>query len=480
MINRQEIMDFSREFGLTANTIEKDYVLGWVLAGISNHAELGSTWVFKGGTCLKKCYFETYRFSEDLDFTITDHQNESFLINAFKEIADWVYDSAGIEIPHELIRFEVYTNPRGKISVQGQISYRGPLRPGGDLPRIKLDLTDDEVLVLDPVSREIHHPYSDRPDAGIRVQCYSFEEVFAEKVRALAERLRPRDLYDVIHLYRHDSIKHSRSAILSVLEKKCAFKGIPVPTMESLESIPERAELETEWENMLRHQVTVLPPFEQFWQELPGIFEWLYHAIVKPAPSAIPIMGQSIDVSWQPPAMAEAWYTTTPLELIRFAGANRLCVRLNYIDAAGNWKQPLIEPYSLRRTREGNLLLYAVKHETQQDRSYRVDRMRSAEVTKITFTPKYAIELTSSGPISAPPTTVRISGNGISRTKKTRSVIKRPKIFTSNYGPKYIFKCSLCAKRFIHKSYDSKLKEHKDKQGYPCLGRTGNYVTTKY
>ncbi len=27
-------------------------------------------WVFKGGTCLKKCYIETYRFSEDLDFTV--------------------------------------------------------------------------------------------------------------------------------------------------------------------------------------------------------------------------------------------------------------------------------------------------------------------------------------------------------------------------------------------------------------------------
>lgn len=26
--------------------------------------------MFKGGTCLKKCYIETYRFSEDLDFTV--------------------------------------------------------------------------------------------------------------------------------------------------------------------------------------------------------------------------------------------------------------------------------------------------------------------------------------------------------------------------------------------------------------------------
>jgi predicted nucleotidyltransferase component of viral defense system len=190
LISRQEIMDFSREFGLSPTIVEKDYLLGWILAGISNHGELGSDWVFKGGTCLKKCYFETYRFSEDLDFTIknADHCNQEFLRNAFEEIADWVYEEAGIEIPRELIHFEIYSNPRGKISVQGRISYRGPLQPRGDLPRVKLDLTNDEILVLDPVNREAHHPYSDRPEESFHILCYCFEELFAEKIRALGER----------------------------------------------------------------------------------------------------------------------------------------------------------------------------------------------------------------------------------------------------------------------------------------------------
>ncbi|MCK4829729.1 nucleotidyl transferase AbiEii/AbiGii toxin family protein, partial [bacterium] len=56
-------MDFARELELDPNIIEKDYALGWLLVGISNHPQLKSSWVFKGGTCLKKCYFETYRFS---------------------------------------------------------------------------------------------------------------------------------------------------------------------------------------------------------------------------------------------------------------------------------------------------------------------------------------------------------------------------------------------------------------------------------
>ncbi len=65
-------MDFARELSLDPNIVEKDYVLGWLLAGISSHPDLKSRWIFKGGTCLKKCFFETYRFSEDLDFTLVD------------------------------------------------------------------------------------------------------------------------------------------------------------------------------------------------------------------------------------------------------------------------------------------------------------------------------------------------------------------------------------------------------------------------
>ena len=93
MITRREIMDFSREFGLSPNVIEKDYVLGWVLEGISSHSKISGDWVFKGGTCLKKCYFETYRFSEDLDFTLKKNAvfDKDFLTESFKEITDRVY-----------------------------------------------------------------------------------------------------------------------------------------------------------------------------------------------------------------------------------------------------------------------------------------------------------------------------------------------------------------------------------------------------
>jgi len=92
MIEKREILQMAQRMSLLPNVVEKDYVLGWVLAGIYAHDDLKDTWVFKGGTCLKKCFFETYRFSEDLDFTITDasHLDEDFLKRVFGEIGNWV------------------------------------------------------------------------------------------------------------------------------------------------------------------------------------------------------------------------------------------------------------------------------------------------------------------------------------------------------------------------------------------------------
>lgn len=475
MIDRQEVLDFARELSLATDVVEKDYVLGWLLAGISNHADLQDGWVFKGGTCLKKCYFETYRFSEDLDFTLTEaeHLTEEFLRTTFESVAEWIYEHAGIEIPVDQVRFEIYQNNRGGMSAEGRIYYVGPMgRRRGGHARIKLDLTTDEVLVLEPAIREAHHPYSDRPAEGIQVACYCFEEVFAEKVRALAERQRPRDLYDVVHLYRHDELQPDRAVVLNTLAEKCAFKGIPVPTRESIHSTESRHELEAEWENMLGHQLPVLPPFEQFWDELPLVFDWLHQRAEKtPLPKYL--VREAVDEAWRPPAMVQAWHTSTPLEAIRYAAANRLCVNLHY---QGSTR--LIEPYSLRQTHDGNLLLYAVKHSTGEPRSYRVDRIQGAEVTKTAFVPRYQIELTPSGPIIAPPITRESSRVPvISMPRRSPSTSKR---VTSDFGPKYVHECTYCGRKFTRKINTTKLSPHKDKQGYPCPGRNGFYVETKY
>ncbi len=83
------------------------------------------------------------------------------------EVSDLIMNEAGLEFPKASIQFEIFKNPRGSLSIQGGIKYRGPVRPQVGLQqmqRIKIDLTLDEALVLPPVIKSVDHPYSDRPD----------------------------------------------------------------------------------------------------------------------------------------------------------------------------------------------------------------------------------------------------------------------------------------------------------------------------
>ncbi len=485
MIPKQELLDLATDFGLQPNVVEKDYALGWMLAAFGEHPDTRDTWLFKGGTCLKKCFFETYRFSEDLDFTLLEpaHLDVAFLNKLFEDIATWVYDQTGMDLPPEARKADVFTNPRGGTSAEGRLGYRGSLGRTGDAPRIKLDLTDHERVVLDPDRREVHHPYTDRPADGIWVTTYSFEEVFAEKTRALAERLRPRDLYDVVHLYRRQDLTPNREKVISTLTAKCEFKGIPVPTLQSIRESPLVAELQVSWGQMLAHQLPVLPSFESFWNELPDVFAWLYAEKPLATLSPVPAFGRDhVDASWRPPAMATSWRSmgvSVPLEIIRFAAANRLCVSLDYRNEQGRRDVRIIEPYSLRRTSEGNLLLMAVKADTGKVRSYRADRIIGASATGQSFVPRYAIELADAGPLSAPPldrdrTVSRVPTRAL-RTAGTR----RATPFGAT-GPTHTFRCSVCGKTFKRQSFDATLNPHKNKNGSPCYGRVGRFVKTTY
>lgn len=85
------------------------------------------------------------------------------------------------------------------------------------------------------------------------------------------------------------------------------------------------------------------------------------------------------------------WGQGAPLELIRFAGANRLRVSIDYWPESGRIGPRVVEPYSLRRTLDGHLLLYVV-NDRRQLRSYRVDRIRGVGVQADTFAPLFRVE----------------------------------------------------------------------------------------
>ena len=156
---------------------------------------------------------------------------------------------------------------------------------------------------------------------------------------------------------------------------------------QSLLASPFLAELKEEWANMLEHQLSVLPPFSALWDDLPQLLAWLEGRGSREELPSIPTI-DDIDDAWSPPATLSFWGLRTPLEKARFAAANHLCVEVGYQD-----RTYMVEPYSLRKTRSGQLILYTVVSDTGSVSAYHVDQIDSLNVTTTAFTPKFALDV---------------------------------------------------------------------------------------
>jgi predicted nucleotidyltransferase component of viral defense system len=473
MISKQDILDRASEWQLRPEVVEKDYVLGWLLAAISSHRELQALWIFKGGTCIKKTYFETYRFSEDLDFTLLPAApySEAAILEQLRTTARIAAEMSGIELPVELARVRPKHNKAGRPTFQGRLYYRGPLQRGQNYASIIFDITNDETVFAEPVARTVFHPYSDGLPADVAVQCYSLKELLAEKTRALYQRTRPRDLYDVVYLLENCIEAIDLAGAQRIFGAKCESKGLPIPSSDELLAlVQQNEELRADWANMLAHQLPNLPEIDSTVARFALLIGWIDKPEFVPAEAALgAAVRASVDQTSIPLSGIRYWGGGSPVERIRFAGANRLLLEFVY-----NGKHRLVEPYSLREARTtGNILLYAWELSSGHIKAFKIDEMVEVRTTNTGFTPRYRVELSAQGPLSIPEVT------------RTPGLIRSPMVSTARKtspfsGPTHVFECSYCGKRFKRQKYDAQLNPHKDKTGWDCPGRIGYWVDTIY
>jgi predicted nucleotidyltransferase component of viral defense system len=245
--------------------------LGWVLYGIAQHPKL-SKWVFKGGTCLKKCYFKTYRFSDDLDFTVLAGSiyDTNGIKNALIDVANFIYQATGINLQSREIEVKESINKRKYKTYEVKTTYSGPLTlPSCSQQRIKFDITNDEAIIDPPDVLSIHHSYSDSPKLVAQIKCYSANEILAEKIRALYERRgRARDVYDIVNLYRNFLDRIDVNRVKIILQEKFKFKSLIVPAADDIFSCIDFSQLKAGWKDQLGHQLQILPSIDDFYNEL--------------------------------------------------------------------------------------------------------------------------------------------------------------------------------------------------------------------
>lgn len=80
MIDKNEIDQKSDELGVHPSNVQRDYVFGWLLAGLfQDNNPLRDRLILKGGSAFRKAYFVNTRFSNDLDFSTQEALSEQSL-----------------------------------------------------------------------------------------------------------------------------------------------------------------------------------------------------------------------------------------------------------------------------------------------------------------------------------------------------------------------------------------------------------------
>lgn len=269
MIDPAQIKTIAALAKVDPGIIEKDYVLSKALMALSQNMEFTESFVFKGGTALKKCFYPEWRFSEDIDLTATDKLKPKDVKAIFQNSVEHETELFGV--PMRIMEFSQYPKTgNSPITVQLKLAYDGPLRKAsGQKNNIRVDISFDEKIYNPPVNKSIFSNYND--DINSSIPTYALEEIIAEKLRSILQRGKSRDYYDVWILLKNYVNDFDIKLTIEIMRKKCQDKGISDPRLDDFFQDERVEEAGRYWERGLAHQLSNLTDFTIVIKELKNI-----------------------------------------------------------------------------------------------------------------------------------------------------------------------------------------------------------------
>lgn len=230
-INLEDLRRLSIETKFPQDLLEKDYHLTKILHRISEKKI--KDLVFKGGTCLNKCYLGFYRLSEDLDFVYNQDTKElskrqiKLILDKLRRGLIGILDELGFETSKKLgegwkmltskfqpriVGLEIITKYNSVINnsvqtIKLEISFRKKLRKPTRMMAIKHEFVD---ALGDPILRK-----------DVEIEVIDLTENFAEKFRALVTRknIAIRDIYDIYFILKNNLVKIDNELVDLILLK---------------------------------------------------------------------------------------------------------------------------------------------------------------------------------------------------------------------------------------------------------------------
>lgn len=165
--------------------IEQDLIISRALVEIFNHDLLSTELRFRGGTALNKVIFpEPLRYSEDIDLVRTTAGPIGPLLDAMREVLEpWLGQANYAASP-----------------VAPKLRFRVPAEDDPDAQlRLKVEINIAEIEAFDPpvsIPYTVENPWF---TGKTTIASFSSEELLATKLRALLQRDKGRDLFDLDH-----------------------------------------------------------------------------------------------------------------------------------------------------------------------------------------------------------------------------------------------------------------------------------------
>ena len=165
----------------TLEQVEQDLVLSRLIVEIASHPLLGDELVFRGGTCLHKVWLDRpWRYSEDLDYVRRSPGGVGRVLDAIREVAAIM----GFDRVHTDVR----RHPKVRLD--------STFVRGGRM-RIKIEMNTSERSSARPTVTKGFDVDSRWFSGAADVATYALEELAATKIRALFQRKKGRDLFDL-------------------------------------------------------------------------------------------------------------------------------------------------------------------------------------------------------------------------------------------------------------------------------------------
>ena len=470
MIDSEEIEAQAKELGVSIANVERDYVFGWLLAGLFHcDNELRHLLILKGGNGFRKAYFRDARFSKDLDFSIEQAFDADAFNQRVKQACEFVADMTGVDFDFERQYLKL---KRGADSDQqafeSRVYFKGFYGEEECTISAKLDIKEFDRIFLPVQEQPLIHAYTDVKGCVASVRTMKLEELLANKLKALLQRDHSPDLFDFVYaVFVQNSLAIDRLELARTFLQKTIYERQPLAAYEQLMKRP-LAVIREAWSKYLVLPRMSLVTFEQA--------EELFHSGIE---ALFALLG--IDPRRAPAYAAQAsldYFNADRRSLIMEAGRLQRLLEVTY---KGYIR--LVEPYSLayKRRQDGVAREYFYVHDRTGGssgqsgiKSFTNDNLTALRMLDETFEPRYPIELAKAGEyfgratFSSGVRSARTSdGFG---TSKPRSIFGKP---TAKPKP-YVLMCPMCQKEFRRESMrDTSLNAHLNTWGGTCSGRRG-------